>query len=759
MPAGEVVVRLNLNKDGYSAGMSAARREAQQTVQVVQRMGHATVSSVQASSAALRVLEGGMQGNIRAAERFISQIPGIGKALQAVFPVVGGIAVAGIFIRIGEEAAKAVEKVEKMNSEIQRGFESITSSGRLANDQLALTNAKLEEQLDRLERKPENHLAAALAEAKVKADQLFDSLRKDNEEISKVLDANQSGILAQIMGKAPSAEVKEVIQNQMTQFQDIGRKIQNAPDQATRDSESKRLMEQLQAAIPWIEQMKLQNPNGVSAGVDFSANFNALDSLESIVKQRIDRIQLEKQNATLTGKIGSATDSNRAQAQLLKADEEDEKRRNAFNKLTINEEIQFWTDRIGAFTKGGEQYIAVQDKIYDLIAKRPNLFGENKKNQAEVGKSQVEGNDLLSKGAEEFTKINAEQLERATRAAEKYNSIMTETAAIQSKNAAALQESIIADGRADGTLSDLAAAQQLAAVHATEHAQALAIVNSELAKQIDIINSDPKLSAEDKTNAIRNATGEAGKQTDALNGAFAVTQRRDQGAIDDNTISGAAMKSLNEMVKSFQDMANNLKDVIPRTMNSLNDDIVKAMTGHGKRQDFGKTFQDAGSNLLKTGLQGAEGKVLGLFGLGPKSQPGASPANPMWVQLVGAGGGGSLGGAASPALGSILGKSGVGGFIQPFLSMLPHFAGGGDVTANYPSIVGENGPELFTPRSAGSITPNHALGGGGTHFHIDARGATDPSAVHSAIMRAAPHIIAASMQTQHAAAKRSPRGR
>jgi phage-related minor tail protein len=29
-----------------------------------------------------------------------------------------------------------------------------------------------------------------------------------------------------------------------------------------------------------------------------------------------------------------------------------------------------------------------------------------------------------------------------------------------------------------------------------------------------------------------------------------------------------------------------------------------------------------------------------------------------------------------------------------------------------PSIVGEKGPELFVPRNAGTIIPNHALGGG-----------------------------------------------
>jgi hypothetical protein len=39
---------------------------------------------------------------------------------------------------------------------------------------------------------------------------------------------------------------------------------------------------------------------------------------------------------------------------------------------------------------------------------------------------------------------------------------------------------------------------------------------------------------------------------------------------------------------------------------------------------------------------------------------------------------------------------------------------GGPVMGGTTYLVGEQGPELFTPSSAGNITPNHALGGGGT---------------------------------------------
>jgi hypothetical protein len=53
------------------------------------------------------------------------------------------------------------------------------------------------------------------------------------------------------------------------------------------------------------------------------------------------------------------------------------------------------------------------------------------------------------------------------------------------------------------------------------------------------------------------------------------------------------------------------------------------------------------------------------------------------------------------------------------------FADGGRPPVGRPSIVGERGPELFIPSTAGTIIPNHQLGGGsgGSTYYIDARGA------------------------------------
>jgi hypothetical protein len=61
-----------------------------------------------------------------------------------------------------------------------------------------------------------------------------------------------------------------------------------------------------------------------------------------------------------------------------------------------------------------------------------------------------------------------------------------------------------------------------------------------------------------------------------------------------------------------------------------------------------------------------------------------------------------------------LGLAGISGFTLPARAM------GGPVSpSGGPYIVGERGPELFTPGSSGNITPNNALGGGGITVNVN----------------------------------------
>ena len=61
-------------------------------------------------------------------------------------------------------------------------------------------------------------------------------------------------------------------------------------------------------------------------------------------------------------------------------------------------------------------------------------------------------------------------------------------------------------------------------------------------------------------------------------------------------------------------------------------------------------------------------------------------------------------------------RSGIGGFLGGLIGGL--FANGGQPPVNKISVVGERGPELFVPRSAGTIIPNNKLGGGITNNYV-----------------------------------------
>jgi len=52
-------------------------------------------------------------------------------------------------------------------------------------------------------------------------------------------------------------------------------------------------------------------------------------------------------------------------------------------------------------------------------------------------------------------------------------------------------------------------------------------------------------------------------------------------------------------------------------------------------------------------------------------------------------------------------------------------ANGGRIPGGRPTVVGERGPELFTPGVSGMVTPNHALGGSTTVVvNVDASGSS-----------------------------------
>jgi hypothetical protein len=805
---GNVVVRLNLNSTGYSAEMAKAQRAMQGFASATSAMGHGTVSQMQAASAAIRVLEGGMTGNIRAAERFISTIPGVGKALQAAFPLVGGIALAGVFVKIADEAAKAIQKVQQSEQAISNAFQSLNISGMLANDTLRVTNDRLENEIAKLQGKPQNNLAIAIDEARVAADKMAESLDRDNAKIKELLSQNAVPWWAGFLGKAGTSNVSDAINKQNQDLANLSN--QAAVLQHTDPAAAAKIRAQIDAqrlqdiqdnAKDMAARQANQNlPGGLNQGANIAVDYGQQASLYKQIDQQDElkrnladqatKQQLEDQKAQQEAAKRAAEAMKQAQELIVQQWRKNFDEAKADNDMTLAQEAQWWVQRMETAKKGSLSYIAaLQEANKDIARMRSeNMKGQGAFDQTSAG---------IYGAPEDLSKGDTGREENRGRQDAEYLRSLNQQIAAQRQAASAVAEQSLEMAVAAGQMSTLDAAQIQATMHTEDFQHAWERLQEALASAAQV-------------------PGEAGRtQVAGLNAQAAqmLGQRQmqiaqDQQRVASQQIGPAIQQALNEMVQNFNDMASTLKNVIPRTIDGLNNDLVKLATGEYKKGDVGKTLLGAGQGLLKTGLQGAEGRLLGSFGLGKRD--GSSQLAALWVQLAGStvglspssssvsagvdlaklipggsfiqpfiggaqhgagGAGGLLGtllgsflgkgaGAAAGSAGAVGGAVSAGDSLESWGSILQGaYEGGGDVVANRPALIGEAGPEIFTPKTAGTITPNSKLGGGDTHMHFNIQGNQDPMAVEAAIRRSAPHIAAASVQATHQNRMRSPGGR
>ena len=766
---GSVTVRLNLNASGYSAAMTKAQSQMKRLADAGKEFGHGTVSSMQASSAAIRVLEGGLTGNIRAAERFIAMIPGIGKALQAAFPVVGGIALAGVFVKIGEEAAKALHTLSQIRNVANEGFTAITEGAQKNADSLRVTNDRLEQEIAMLEHKPINNIALALDEARLRADDLASSLNKDYEAVKKVIEQSQSGFLSKLFNKGVDSQLGSGIEDRLANIRTLARQQRDAlkrGDQPGADDLAAKLADAQDAALAFADNETAKRQGTANQGTvreapyakvygDQSTNFDAINSFRDLISSQQDTAEEQKKNTALeTQKTALESAKKVAEAQKQAQELLVQQWRKSFdeakaeNDMTLAQDAQFWVQRMESARRGSLSYVAALDEVNKLIAE---MRGQNMRQGKEFDKTSAES--YLPDNMD-LSKSDLGAMKDQGKGASEYLKSLNEGIALQHANRDAIAEASIQMELATGRMDKLSAAQAQAAIHAQDYREAIAAIDAALANAQNLPDGFDKQST---IAGLNNQRSQAGT-------AYQIQAAQDQQGIASQQIGSGLTQTLAIMGQQWSDMTKQIATVMTRAADTLNDSIVRAATG--QKGGFGKAFLGIGQGLLKTGLQGAEGTLLKALHLGGGAKrDGSSPTAALFVQIANAAAGApSSIGLSSPARTATVGLTSLipgGSFIQPFIqSILPHFAGGGDVMANYPLIVGERGAELFVPNSAGRIVPNDQLGGGGdNHFHFNIQGSNDPAAIQAAVMRAAPHIVAAAVQANHQGSKRTPQGR
>ena len=149
-------------------------------------------------------------------------------------------------------------------------------------------------------------------------------------------------------------------------------------------------------------------------------------------------------------------------------------------------------------------------------------------------------------------------------------------------------------------------------------------------------------------------------------------------------IQNGKLKEQEDLIKKNEEAAKKLRDAMTAVgeeiEGSIKNNLRDAITG---AQSFGQAMTNVLNRIRDNIIDAQIEKLIGGFGE-------------------------NFGKSASSG-----GGKGIGGFLGGLLGGLLKFEDGGRPPVGRASIVGERGPELFVPKTAGTIIPNNALGGGG----------------------------------------------
>jgi hypothetical protein len=157
-------------------------------------------SEARSMTALMKVAEGGMLNNAKAADLLLEKYLGLGKAAQSIFPVVGGAAAIGVAIEGAKklyEFYKDLRDAEEKASDVYAG---VGTPLKLANDEQAIAIQRVENEIARMEGHHENTLRLALLEATKAADDLAASLDKDLKAANRALDEVKPGFFERLLG-------------------------------------------------------------------------------------------------------------------------------------------------------------------------------------------------------------------------------------------------------------------------------------------------------------------------------------------------------------------------------------------------------------------------------------------------------------------------------------------------------------------------------------------------------------------------------
>jgi hypothetical protein len=685
-----------------------------------------SIPQTAAASAAIRTLEGGMNNNVRAAERFLSTTLGLGPVLQALFPIAGGLAFMEIIGRMGEKVMELAQNwggVKDAEEAAMKALQAADTEGitqaqehaqMVLREQIANVGIGTRPQ-ERGAAEASVRTMASLADAKTRLDDLNDRVANAQKQIQDedLVKRSQQKRLVTNYGTAPGPF--DPTKNPVPVYE---------PTTDAKFAEQR------------LRELRANMSTDLGARRDALQEMHTLTAEEALRRQELSEGQSRADREEAQKRLQAA----RQQLEAIKA----------AHSVTLEEEAAFWQKLADGAKRGSALYNAAlmeANKARAEIVKQTQQAVVNAAIQnLEAMRAGDSSSDRISAAVTESWTAAQRRDEQTRKQLEESASRAFESAEQQRKAADRIAEESIRLQVASGQLSREAGAQALQRLHEESFAGFSAAAASFSAQF-------PNLPVPGAAQAVRD---------------HSLQSMQDQAAAEASTALGALRESADKLTQQFLDLPAHLQQLFAATVSGFNNSIASAITSpsHSSQEyrsgilnALGGQFRSVGSRDIESALQLGEGALFSTLGFGKATgKPDGSQSNPLWVRLT-AGAAGSAASTGASALsdtaaGSMLlaamgargaaGTSGAsaGSFLSTVLpevlTKIPFMATGGSLSSNMPAIVGERGPELFVPSSAGRIVPNDALGGGtaDTHLHIDARGATDPAATEMSIHRA-----------------------
>jgi len=727
--AGSVKIILAVDSTSYSAAIDKARAQLKQLEGGVHSAAESTKHEMGEARGAIALLgeQIGVElpGHIRT---FVASLPGVSSAMASAFSAVAIVGIGLAVIETGKKIYEFVKQNQEAAEKNAEAWEKSRASMELSNLELDASTVHLQNELAKLQGKPQNTLAEELSRAALEARKLDDQLVAATNDARKLLADQQPNALMQLykagtdyeqtMAKEHSKHLTEAktFQDQLNESTSYGNSLITRRNELLAVQTGKKSYLDAAGKTQQVVRSRFYGQG------DYQ---NEIDAVNELMKKQA----LEQENIQKTmGDSGARADVAKEQARKDALDAQ---------KQAAAQQMQEWhreLDAVKAITDFSvQQEVTYWQALADSVKNNAPLFqaateeankaaiAANKKYQEDLmtgwlaansAYQQQQANDLrihdaLMSGLDQAQRGIAEQTREQQQAArESFENTAAEIEAAERIGEAAIQ---LQEQR--GQLSHLAAAlatQQLHTLSAEQWTAALGVAQN--------------AGAAFPLAAIERHGAGVGRQAEV-----------DQAAVKSATALGALEESATELAAHFTDIPAHVRESLNATVDTFNGAILRTLTEHG-RGDWKQAGKQIFTSLAGTGLKIAEG---GLFKLGE------SAAHPMWTRSVeGAGAAlGSVGGAIGRLFvgkGGGAASSAIGSFGSSLLKSLLHFDGGGDIPTGMPAIVGESGPELFVPATSGRIVSNRSLNMGGSFSHIinvDARGAGDPTAVEAAVHR------------------------